>query len=73
MPEADASALIADDNQGCKTETPATLDHFCHTIDVNEPVDEFAVAIVTLSLSFPLRHLFNPILQIGITARQYEP
>src|SRR5258708_10865817 len=43
--ESDPALLIADNDQGRKAEALAALDHLRHTIDVNELVDEFAVAL----------------------------
>src|SRR5712691_5792144 len=43
--ESDPALLIADDDQGRKAEALAALDHLRHTINVNELVDEFAVAL----------------------------
>src|SRR3984893_15910195 len=42
--ESDPALLIADDAQRRKAEALAALDHLRHTIDVDELVDEFAVA-----------------------------
>jgi hypothetical protein len=42
--ETDPALLIADDDQRRKTEALAALDDLRHTIDVDELVDEFAVA-----------------------------
>src|SRR6202049_4186383 len=42
--ESDPALLIADHDQGRKAEALAALDHLRHTIDVDELVDEFAVA-----------------------------
>jgi hypothetical protein len=49
MAETDAAALIADHDQGCKTETPAALHHFGDAVDMHELVDELAVAVFTLA------------------------
>jgi hypothetical protein len=46
--EADAALLVADDDEGCEAETPSALHHLRDAIDVNELVDEFAVAIVAI-------------------------
>src|SRR5229473_1071646 len=43
--ESDPALLIADDDEGRKTEALAALDHLRHTIDVDELVDEFTVAL----------------------------
>src|SRR6185437_13650291 len=42
--EPDPALLIADDDEGRKTEALAALDDLRHTIDVDELVDELAVA-----------------------------
>ena len=51
MTKADTALLVTNNNQGCKTESAATLDHFCHTVDVYKLIDEFAVALFTISAS----------------------
>jgi len=43
--EADPALLIADDDQSGKAEAPAALHHLGDAVDVNELVDEFAVAL----------------------------
>src|SRR3982075_3381858 len=43
--ESDPALLIADHDQRRKAEALAALDHLRHTIDVDELVDEFAVAL----------------------------
>ena len=43
--ETDPAFLIADHNQRRKAEPLAALDHLRHTIDVDELVDELAVAL----------------------------
>src|SRR5690606_23515122 len=47
--EADAALLVADDDERSETETAATLDHLGDAIDVNELVDEFAVALFAVA------------------------
>ena len=44
--KADAALLIADDDERGKAETTAALDDFRDTIDVDQTVDEFAVAFL---------------------------
>src|SRR5262245_17336125 len=51
MAEADPSLLIADHDERGKTETPSALDHLGDAIDVNELVDEFAVALALFTVS----------------------
>ena len=51
MAKADAPLLIADDDKSCKPEPPTAFYHLGDTIDMNELVDEFAIAI--LALPFP--------------------
>jgi hypothetical protein len=48
MAEANAALLVADDDQRRETEAPSALDHLGDAVDVNELVDEFAVAIVAI-------------------------
>jgi hypothetical protein len=42
---ADAALLVTDDDERGETEASATLHHLRHTIDVDELVDEFAIAL----------------------------
>src|SRR5579872_795775 len=44
--------LVADHDQRRKAEALATLDHFRHTIDVDELVDELAVALLAILAPF---------------------
>src|SRR5438045_282338 len=46
--EADPALLVADDDQRGETEAAAALHHFRHAVDVDEAVDEFAVALLAL-------------------------
>ena len=62
--ETDAAALIADDDERRETETPAALHHLGHTIDVDQLVDElavalFAIAAVTVCLHAPRARSFR--------------
>src|SRR5581483_1032633 len=43
--EADAALLVADDDERGEAEAPAALYHLGHTVDMDELVDEFAVAL----------------------------
>jgi hypothetical protein len=43
--EADAALLVADHDQGGEAETPAAFDHLGHAVDVDELIDELAVAL----------------------------
>ena len=43
--EADAALLVADDDQRGEAEAPAALHHLGDAVDVDELVDEFAVAL----------------------------
>ena len=43
--EADAALLVADDDECCKAEATAALDDLGDAVDVDELVDEFAVAL----------------------------
>ena len=53
MTEADAALLVADDDERCEAEAPAALDDLGDAVDVDELVDEFAVALfpVTVALA----------------------
>jgi hypothetical protein len=42
---ADASALIADHDEGREAEPPSALHHLGDAIDVHELVDELAIAV----------------------------
>ena len=46
MAEADAALLIADDDERREAEATAALHHLRHAIDVDEPIDELAVALL---------------------------
>jgi hypothetical protein len=59
MTEADAALLVADNDEGCKTETAAALDHLGNAVDVYELVDELAVALFALP-RLSRRHFFVP-------------
>src|SRR5690606_10466460 len=43
--ETDATLLVADDDEGCKAETTAALDHLGDAVDRDQLIDEFAVAL----------------------------
>ena len=47
--EADPALLVADDDQRGEAEAPAALHHLGHTIDVDELVGEFAVALFAIA------------------------
>ena len=49
MTEADAALLVADDDERGKAEAPAALDDLGDAVDVDELVDEFAVALFAVS------------------------
>jgi hypothetical protein len=51
--EADAALLVTDHHQRCKAEAPAALHHLGDAVDVHQPVDNVAVAIV----AFPFSHI----------------
>jgi hypothetical protein len=51
--EADAALLVADDDERCKAEALAALHHLGDAVDVHQPVDNVAVAIV----AFPFSHI----------------
>ena len=46
--EADPALLVADDDERGETEAPAALDHLGDAVDVDQLVDEFAVALVAV-------------------------
>src|SRR4029077_10697045 len=59
--ETDPAFLVADDDQGGKAEAAAALDHLGDAIDVDELVDEFAVALVAAApLAWFTRHVAQP-------------
>ena len=43
--EADAAALVADDDEGGEAEAPSALHHLGDAVDMDKLVDEFAVAL----------------------------
>src|ERR1700716_2872829 len=47
--EADPALLVADDHQRGEAEAAAALHHLGHTIDVDELVGEFAVALIPVA------------------------
>ena len=49
--EADAALLVADDDERGEAEPATALHHFRHAIDVDEAVDEFAVALLVLAVA----------------------
>src|SRR5262249_19148843 len=64
MAEADTAALVADDDEGREAETPAALHHLGDAVDMDELVDEFAVALfaafpVPIPAAFPPASLFR--------------
>ena len=46
--EADAALLVADDDERGEAEAAAALHHLRHAVDVDEAIDEFAVALLAL-------------------------
>ena len=44
--ETDAALLVADDDERGETEATAALHHLGHTVDVDQAIDEFAVALL---------------------------
>ena len=50
--EADAALLVPDDDERREAETPPALHHLGDTVDVDELVHEFIVAILAVALSF---------------------
>ena len=49
--EADAALLVADDDERGEAEAPAALHDLGDAVDVDQPVDEFAVALVAIMLA----------------------
>ena len=49
MAEADATFLIADNNEGCETETTAALHNFRNAIDVDETIHKFGIALFAIA------------------------
>ncbi len=47
--ETDPTLLVADDDEGGKAETTATLHHLGDAVDVDELVNEFAVALLAIT------------------------
>ena len=54
--EADAALLVADDDERGKAEAPAALDHLGHAVDVDQAVDELAVALFTPAAILSVSH-----------------
>ena len=50
MTEADAAALVADNDERRETEAPTAFHNLGHTVDVNQLVDEFAVALFAIAV-----------------------
>ena len=48
--EADAALLVADDHEGGEAEAPAALHDLGDAVDVDQLVDELAVAVVAVAL-----------------------
>jgi hypothetical protein len=63
---ANAALLVAANDECCKTKTPAALDDLGNAVDVDELVDEFAVALfavtATVATTFPTFLCHIPIL-----------
>jgi hypothetical protein len=49
--EADAALLVADDDEGGEAEAPAALHHLGDAVDVDELVDQTALAIVPIAIA----------------------
>src|SRR5690606_6036407 len=49
MTEADAALLVADDDERGKAEPPTALHHLGDAVDVNQAIDEFAIAFLNVS------------------------
>ena len=57
--EADAALLVADDDQRREAEAPAALHHFGDAVDVDQPVDEFALLAVVAAVAAALSSWFS--------------
>jgi hypothetical protein len=57
MTEADPALLIAYDHKRRETEAPTALDDLRHAVNVNELIDELAVALFAISFSRWTCHL----------------
>jgi hypothetical protein len=62
--EANAALLVADDDERCETEATAALDDLGDAVDVDELVDEFAIALFAIltssrATSFPVPLSFS--------------
>ena len=55
-----APLLVADDNKSRKSETPAAFYHLGDAVDVNELVDELAVAILAVPFSASFAVVLEP-------------
>jgi hypothetical protein len=49
MTEANTAFLIANNNQRSKAKATTALNNFCHTIDVNQLIDELAIAFFAIA------------------------
>src|SRR6185437_12369912 len=52
MAETDPALLVADHHERCEAEAPAALDHLGHAVDVNQAIDELAIALLYVSHGF---------------------
>ena len=63
--EADAALLVADDDERGEAEAASALHHFRHAIDVDEAVDELAVALLPVvpaaAAAFFTRHVVSSV------------
>ena len=66
--EADAAFLVADDDQSGKAEAPAALHDLGDAIDVDELVDELAVALFVSPIAGFTRHDDPPIVVCHVSS-----
>jgi hypothetical protein len=61
MTEADASALVTNDDEGSKAEATATLHHFGDAVNMHQTIDKLAIALVSIFVSC---HDFSPLARL---------
>jgi hypothetical protein len=64
MTKANATTLITNHNQSGKTKTAATLHNFCDTVDMDQTVDKFAIALFAIIPVFVSCHGVSPLNQL---------
>jgi hypothetical protein len=58
--EADAALLVADDDERCETEALSALHDLGDAIDVDELVDDPAVALIAIAVAIPVARTAAP-------------